>query len=125
MFKKLIVILVLFFIVVAGLQLFGGRDFTQVTVAWDKYQYGGTLSGLGSDIVTIFTGDKINQGGLSTAKLAERIIYRWTDEQGVVHHSERMPGSGIKYETISMGELNITVQKSLDKEEIKKALNNN
>jgi len=118
------VILVLFFIIVAGLQLFGGRDFTQVTIAWDKYRHGGDVSGFGQDVVSIFAGDKINQGGLSTAKLADRIIYRWTDEQGVVHHSERMP-KGVKFETITMGELSITVQESLDKEEIDKALNNN
>lgn len=124
MLKKFIVILILFFIIVAGLQIFGGRDFGQVTVAWEKYQYGGTIGDLVSDVGIIFAGDKIKQGGLATSKLANRIIYRWTDENGVVHHSERMP-TGVKYETIKMGDVSIEVQESLDKEEIEGALNGN
>lgn len=124
MFKKFVLILILFFVVVAGLQLFGGRDFGQVSVAWEKYQYGGDLAGLSEDIMIIFAGDKVNQGGLESAKTAERMMYRWTDELGVVHVSERMPKSG-DYEVIRMGDLQIETQKALDKEEIKKALNDN
>jgi hypothetical protein len=124
MFKKFIVILVLFILVIAGLQLFGGRDFGQVNVAWKKYQYGGDLGSLSEDIGSIFAGDKVNQGGLESARMAERLMYRWTDDKGVVHMSERMPKDG-KYEVIRMGDLKIETQKALDEEEIKKALNDN
>ena len=124
MFKKFLFILFVFALVIAGLQLFGGRDFSQITVAWEKYRYGGTLGELVSDVGSIFAGEKLNQGGLATAKLANRIIYRWTDEHGVVHHSERMP-TGYEYETIRMGDVSIDVQKSMDKEEIDSALKGN
>ena len=123
MLKKFIIILVLFSLVLVGLQFFGGRDFTQVPTAWDKYRHGGDLTSLTKDIGIIFSGEKISVGGLATAKLANRVIYRWTDEQGVVHNSERMP-SVENYEVIRMGDLKMETQKALDKEEIKKALNN-
>jgi len=121
MLKKLAIILILFLLVVAGLQMFGGRDFRQVSVAWDKYQHGGTLTILAGDVVTIFAGDKVNEGDLALAKMADRLIYRWTDELGVVHNSERMP-SVKNYEVIRMGDLKLETQKSLDKEEIERAL---
>lgn len=124
MLKRFVVILILFVVIVAGLQLFGGRDFGQVSVAWEKYQYGGDLGSLSKDIIIIFAGDKINQGGLESAKTAERMMYRWTDEKGVVHVSERMPKEG-EFEVIRMGDLKIETQKALDEEEIKKALNDN
>lgn len=117
-------ILILFVLVVAGLQMFGGRDFGQASIAWEKYQYGGDLGSLSEDIMIIFAGDKINQGGLESARTAERMMYRWTDEKGVVHVSERMPKKG-EYEVIRMGDLRIETQKALDEEEIKKALNDN
>ena len=123
MLKKFIVVIVIFGLVVVGLQLFGGRDFGQVPTAWEKYRHGGDLVSLGNDIGIIFAGDKISVGGLATAKLAERLIYRWTDEQGVVHNSERMPNVE-NYEVIRMGDIKIETQKALDKEEIKKALKN-
>ncbi len=124
MLKKIVVILILFVLIVAGLQMFGGRNFGQVSVAWEKYQYGGTLGSLSEDILIIFAGDKINQGGLESAKTAERMMYRWTDDKGGVHVSERMPKQG-KYEVIRMGDMQMETQKALDKEEIKKALNDN
>ena len=123
MFKKFIVILILFSVVVAGLQLFGGRDFTQVPTAWDKYQHGGGFTNLIKDVGIIFSGDEISVGGLATAKLADRLIYRWTDENGIVHNSERMPNVE-KYEVIRMGDITVETQEALDEEEIKKALQN-
>ena len=124
MLKKFILILILFMVLVAGLQLFGGRDFGQVSVAWEKYQYDGDINSLSEDIVIIFAGDKVNQGGLESARTAERLMYRWTDDKGVVHMSERMPKQG-EYEVIRMGELKMETQEALDKEEINKALNEN
>lgn len=122
MLKKFIVILVLLFLVVAGLQLLGGRDFSQISIAWEKYQYKGNLVSFGEDVATIFAGDKIQQGGLATSRMAERLIYRWTDEFGVQHNSERAPKNQ-DYQVIRMGDT-IDVQKSMDEEEIKKALDN-
>ncbi len=124
MLKKFIIILVLFFLIVVGLQTFGGRDFGQVSIAWDKYQHGGDISSLSKDIVIIFAGDKVNQGGLDSAKMADRLIYRWTDEFGVVHNSERMPKVK-NYEVIRMGDLKMETQQAMDKEEIKQALDDN
>jgi hypothetical protein len=121
--KRLLFVFILFLLTVAGLQLFGDRDFSQVSIAWDKYQYGGTISSFSSDIGDIFAGKTINQGGLATAKMSEHVIYRWTDEFGVVHNSERMPKVG-KYEVIRMGDLKIETQEALEEEEIKKALKN-
>lgn len=121
MFKKFIIILVLFFLIIAGLQLLGGRDFAQLGDAWDKYQYNDDLSELVKDIGVIFSGEKINQGGLDVARQANRVMYRWTDEYGTVHNSERMPKVE-KYEVIRMGDIRIETQKALDKEAIKKAL---
>ena len=121
--KRLIFIFILFLLTIAGLQLFGDRDFSQVPIAWDKYQYGGTVSSFSSDIGDIFAGKTISQGGLATAKMSEHIIYRWTDEFGTVHNSERMPKVE-KYEVIRMGDLKIETQEALDDEEIKAALNN-
>jgi len=121
--KRLIFIFILFVLTVAGLQLFSDRDFSQVPIAWDKYQHGGTIFSFSSDIGDIFAGKTINQGGLAVAKMSEHIIYRWTDEVGVVHHSERMPKVE-KYEMIRMGDLKIETQEALDEEEIKNALKN-
>ena len=123
MFKKFIIAVIVFALIVVGLQLFGGRDFTQVPTAWDKYRHGGDIGSLTKDIGIIFSGDKISVGGLATAKLAERLIYRWTDEDGVVQHSERMPNVD-NYEVIKMGDITVETQKSLNKEEIDKALKN-
>jgi hypothetical protein len=123
MFKKFIIAIIVFSLIIAGLQLFGGRDFTQVSIAWDKYQHGGDISSFSKDLGIIFSGKKISQGGLATAKLAERLIYKWTDENGIVQHSERKPNVD-DYEVIKMGDVTVETQKSLDKEEIEKALNN-
>lgn len=123
MFKKFLIAIVIFSVIVLGLQLFGGRDFTQVTTAWDKYRHGGDIGSLTQDIGIIFSGDRISEGGLATAKLAERLIYKWTDENGVVQHSERKPNVD-NYEVIKMGDVTVETQKSLDKEEIEQALKN-
>ena len=123
MFKKFIIIVVLFSLILVGLQVFGGRDFGQVPTAWEKYGYSNDLSLLVKDIGIVFSGDKVSVGGLATAQQANRLIYKWKDEHGVVHHSERMPNVE-NYEVIRMGDMTTQTQKALDKEEIKKALNN-
>ncbi len=113
--------MVIFLLVVAGLQLFADRDFSQLSIAVDKYQHGGNISTLLSDTGEIFAGKTVNKGGLATAKMAEHFIYRWTDEQGTVHLTERAPKDR-KYEVMKMGDMSIETQKALDEEEIKKAL---
>lgn len=123
MFKKFLIAIVVFSLVVVGLQVFGGRDFTQVATAWDKYRHGGDISSLTKDVGIIFSGEKISEGGLATAKLAERLIYKWTDKNGIVQHSERKPNVD-NYEVIKMGDVTVKTQKSLDKEEIEQALKN-
>lgn len=110
-----------FLVAIAGLQLFGGRDFSQISAALQKYQHGGTLEILTDDIGRIFVGQTISRGGIAMAELANRVVYRWVDDKGVVQHSERMPNVE-KYEVIRMGDLELETQKALDEEEIKKAL---
>jgi len=53
--------------------------------------------------------------------MANRVYYRWIDENGIQQHSERHPNIE-KYETIRMGDLSIEIQQSLSQEEINKAL---
>ena len=46
----------------------------------------------------------------------------WTDEQGIVHNSERKPAGVTEYEVIRMGDLKIETQEALSKEEIERQL---
>ncbi len=119
--KKLLFILVVFIVYLGYLQIWGGRDFTQIGIAIEKYQYFNDTNALTTDLSLIFFGGTVNQGGLATAKMAERVYYRWTDESGTVQHSERRPNVE-QYETIKMGDLSIGIQESLSQEEIKRVL---
>lgn len=119
--KLLFIALTLFVLYLGYLQIWGGRDFSQIRVAYEKYGYSKDLGVLKEDLMLIYSGGIVNQGGLATAQLADRVYYRWTDQDGVVHHSERRPNVE-NYETIRMGDLSIEVQKSLSQEEINKVL---
>ncbi|PCI70368.1 MAG: hypothetical protein COB38_07440 [Gammaproteobacteria bacterium] len=119
--KKLLFILVAFIVYLGYLQIWGGRDFSQIGIAIEKYQYSDDTDALTTDLSLIFSGGTISQGGLATAQMAERVYYRWTDENGVVQHSERRPNV-TKYETIKMGDLSIGIRESLSQEEIKRVL---
>jgi len=121
MFKKFILIIIVFALVIAGLQLFGGRDFGQITLAWDKYRSGGELSSFLSDVGVIFSGDKVKEGALPSSRYANQIMYRWKDEFGVVHVSERRP-SVENFEEIRLGDLNYQIEESMTPEEIKRVL---
>ncbi len=121
MLKKIRLVFIVLTLVIIGLQMFGDRDFSQLTIAVDKFNHGQSFSELIDDISLIFAGESINQGGLDSAKMADRIIYRWTDAEGIVHNSERMPKVE-KFEAIRLGDLKIETQEALGKEEIKKAL---
>jgi len=119
--KKLLFILVVLTVYLGYLQIWGGRDFTQIGIAIEKYQYSDDTGALTTDLSLIFSGGTVNQGGLATAKMADRVYYRWTDENGIVQHSERRPNVE-QYETIKMGDLSIGIQESLSQEEIKRVL---
>lgn len=121
MFKKLIVIIVLFSLVLGGLQLFGGRDFGQFSLAWDKYNHGGDVSSFMSDALVIFKGGKVRESYLPLGKYAEQYMYRWVDELGQTHVSERQPKVE-NFEKIRIGDLKFDVQKGMSKEEIEAAL---
>lgn len=119
--KKIVVLLVLFGVYLSYLQIWGGRDFFQITIAVKKYYYSENLAAFKTDLSVIYSGGTINQGGIATAQMANRVYYRWTDESGIVQHSEMRPNVK-KYETIRMGDLSIDIQESLSQEEINKAL---
>ena len=121
--KKLLFILVAFIVYLGYLQIWGGRDFSQIGIAIEKYQYSDDTDALATDLSLIFSGGTVSQGGLATAKMAERGYYRWTDENGIVQHSERRPNVE-QYETIKMGDLSIGIQESLSQEEINRVLKN-
>lgn len=121
MFKKLLLIIIVFAIIIGGLQLFGGRDFGQITLAWDKYQSKGELSGFLSDVGTIFAGGKVKEGALPSSHYANQVMYRWKDELGQVHVSERKPNVA-NYEEIRLGDLDYQIEESMSQEEIKRLL---
>lgn len=122
MFKKIIIILTIFALLIAGLQLFGGRDFKQVNLAWNKYSHGGTIGSLSSDVIAIFLGERIKRGDLDVKLMANRLVYRWTDEYGVVHNSDRMPKVE-DYEVIRIGDMTMETQEAMSREDIDKLLN--
>ncbi|WP_444998458.1 DUF4124 domain-containing protein [Aliikangiella sp. IMCC44359] len=116
MIKKFIIILVVFIIIIASLQLFAGRDFGQVAMAWDKYQLNGTVGSFFSDIGIIFKGEKIKESVFPDSKYAEKVVYRWTDAAGEVHVSERKPKNIDKFETIRLGDMEFQIQESMGEE---------
>ena len=121
MIKKLLLIIVILAIVMTGLQLFGGRDFTQMGTAWDKYASGGDLGSFMSDVGSIFSGGKINESVFPDSKYNELIMYRWKDELGEVHVSERKPNID-NYEEIRLGDMKFQIQEGMTEEEIKAVL---
>ena len=120
--KKLAFILIITALYFGYLELWGGRDFAQISTAVEKYNYSDNYDVLMDDISLIYSGGKVSHGGLATAQMADRVYYKWVDENGVLHHSERRPNVK-KYETIRMGDLSIEIQESLSQEEINKTLN--
>ena len=120
--KKLAFILIITALYFGYLELWGGRDFAQISTAVEKYNYSDNYDVLLDDISLIYSGGKVSLGGLATAQMADRVYYKWIDENGVLHHSERRPNVK-KYETIRMGDLSIEIQESLSQEEINKTLN--
>jgi len=104
------------------LQLFFGRDFSQLKGAFEKFNRQGTYSQLSDDIKAIFAGGTISLGGIAVEEFKERLIYIWTDTQGVVHNSETKPKVG-DYRVIKMGDNLLNTQKGLTDEEIMQQLN--
>lgn len=117
MFKKLILVLVVFALVIAGLQLFGGRDFRQIDIALDKYSSHGEIGTFLSDIVVIFKGDKVRESALSSSRFEDMVMYRWIDKYGEVQFTERKPETG-EYTEVRLGDMNFDIQKGMSEEEI-------
>lgn len=121
MFKKLLIIIFVIVGILAGLQLFGGRDFTQIELAMDKYNNSGELGDLVTDITTIFKGGKVKESLYPNSRYEKMVMYRWVDEFGEVHVSERKPKTG-KYEEIKLGDLKFSIDEGMSEEEIKRVL---
>ena len=119
--KKIFAILIILLLVMVALQMFGGRDFTQVPTAVEKYQLNGDAGAFVKDMGTIFKGKEISEGGMAVQQMAERLIYKWKDESGVIKFSERMPDVK-NFEVIRVGDLHMTTQESLSQEEIDRLL---
>ncbi|MET1253719.1 DUF4124 domain-containing protein [Aliikangiella maris] len=112
----------MFIVIIGALQIFGGRDFGQITLAWDKYASNGTLSSFIDDVVIIFKGDKIKESVFPHSRYAKKVVYRWTDANGEVHVSERMPTNVKDYEEIQLGDMEFQIQESMgDDITVKKA----
>ncbi|MCW9016473.1 MAG: DUF4124 domain-containing protein [Kangiellaceae bacterium] len=121
MLKKLFIVLIAFALIIVGLQMFGGRDFGQMSLAVHKYKTEGTVGSFLTDVGSIFKGGKIKEGRLPMGGYADQVMYRWVDENGEVHVSERKPDVA-NYEEIRMGDLKFQVEDSLSKEELNKTL---
>lgn len=121
MFRKLLLAIVLFALIIAGLQIFGGRDFGQVSLALDKYQHGGTIGDFVSDVALIFKGGKVKENLFPHSRYREMVMYRWKDEFGEIHVSERQPNVE-NYEVIRLGDLDLKVQEGMSDQEIKSIL---
>lgn len=121
MFKRLLIIIFVLIAILVALQLFGGRDFTQVELAMDKYNNGGELSSLVNDITTIFKGGKVKESLYPNSRYEKMVMYRWVDELGEVHVSERKPKTG-KYEEIKLGDLKFSIEEGMSEEQIKQVL---
>jgi len=119
--RKLLIVIVVFVVVIAGLQVFGGRDFKQTSKAWDNYAQHGEIGTFIGDIVTIFKGGKVKDSIFPESRYAEMIMYRWVDELGEVHVSERKPDVE-NYEEIRLGDLSFQIEKGMSQEEIKAVL---
>lgn len=113
MIKKLITIIVLFVVIIGGLQLFGGRDFSQMSLVLEKQNTEGDLSLFISDVMTIFKGDTVNQPDYLVGKFAKQVMYRWKDEWGVVHMSEQQPDVA-DYEIMKIKDFKFNTEKAKD-----------
>ena len=121
MLKKLLLVLVIFVLVIGGLQLFGGRDFRQINVALDKYSSHGELGTFLGDVVTIFKGEKVRESALPSSRYEDMVMYRWIDQYGEVQFTERKPESG-EFTQVRLGDMNFDIQKGMSREEIEQIL---
>jgi hypothetical protein len=114
--KKIAFIIVLLAIFGGLIHFYGGRDLTQISLAIDKFNSGGSSTTLVSDIFTIFEGGRVKEAGLPPG-YADKIMYRWTDEFGQLHLSEKKPAVE-NYQTITLGDLKLQIQPGMTAEEI-------
>ncbi len=121
MFKKMAVLLLIAGLVLGYFQLYTARDFGQLGLVWSKYTKAGNLNQLFDDISIVFAGGRVKEPTISNSKYSDKVVYRWKDKSGLVHVSEAKPAVD-NYETIRVGDLKITTQKGLTKEEIDSAL---
>ncbi len=121
MIRKILILIVVLVVVMIGLQIFGGRDFSQISLAYDKYQTKGEISTFLSDIGVMFSGGKVKEGVLPSSRYANQVLYRWKDSNGIVQVTERKPDVG-QYEVIKLGDLNYQIEEGMSEEQIKALL---
>jgi hypothetical protein len=119
--KRLFISISLMIIILIVLQLFGGRDFTQIDLAIDKYHVHDELSVFMSDISLILKGKKVRQGDKLVGERANKIMYKWVDTAGQIHVSDRQPDVD-NFEIIRLGDVDHQTVEGLSEEEIEQAL---
>jgi hypothetical protein len=120
--KKIGIIIVLLAIVAGASHYFGARDLSQIALAMDKYGDGGKLTTFFSDIVVILEGGRVKEAGLPPG-FADKTMYRWTDEFGQLHLSEKKPDVE-KYQEIKFGDLKLQIQPGMTPQEVEAILKN-
>lgn len=120
MIKKAGFITLLLIILASALQLSGYRDFSQFSLAGKKYQQSNNLDVLVEDILRVIQGKRVREGNRLLGQYADQVIYRWKDELGQMHVSERRPDVA-EFEIIRLGDLKFKLQEGMSEEEIKQA----
>lgn len=121
MVKKILLLFVVLAFGIGYLQVFGHRDFSQMSLAWDNYSNGGSFSELISGIGAVISGGNVIEPDMANSKYANDVVYRWKDESGQTHLSETKPRV-THFETIRVGDLKLQTQKGLTQDEIDQAL---
>lgn len=88
----------------------------QWSKTWDNFKDSYSVTGLVSDSVAVFQGNKVKRIPLSHQE-QQRVVYRWTDAKGVKHLSYERPRGVDNVEEVRLGDLDYKVEESLSDEE--------
>lgn len=116
MLKKIAIFLFVLILILVALQLWGGRDFTQISLAWQKYDNQPKIAVLLNDIWVILKGDKVKDSFIPAEEM-NKIYFKWIDKHGVVKYSDQRPPDVKEYEEISIKDLPFNVQPSIYEEQ--------
>ncbi|NVJ59324.1 MAG: hypothetical protein HWE27_02985 [Gammaproteobacteria bacterium] len=116
------ILIILIALVLVGIVV--GKDNPgQWTNTWNNFKDSYSVSGLVTDSMTVFNGNKVKRIPLSNQE-QQRVVYRWTDSKGVKHLSYERPRGVDNVEEVRLGDLEYKVEQSLTEEEKEAALRN-